>query len=221
MRLQVLPTGDVEVVVPRGQDPAAALEFVESRRDWIERTRTRIGEQYHRRQEACSTFPDTLELRALGESWYLDCVEQALQRARLDVFPGRRLRFRGDLCSPADCHRLLRNWIRSKARLHLPDQLQRVAADIGLSYRKVTIRAQRRRWGSCSDRGDISLNCKLLFLPSELVDYLLVHELCHTRHLDHSSAFWGLVEKKLSGYRELDRRLRRAGELVPAWFSCE
>jgi predicted metal-dependent hydrolase len=75
----------------------------------------------------------------------------------------------------------------------------------------------RARWGSCSRERVISLNARLLLLSPPLVDYVLVHELCHTRELNHSRKFWRLVALHCPGYLRLRADLRRAGTLLPAW----
>jgi predicted metal-dependent hydrolase len=82
---------------------------------------------------------------------------------------------------------------------------------------RVSIRCQRTRWGSCSTRGTVSLNCSLVFLRSEVVRYLFVHELAHTRHMNHSAHFWRLVEKIEPDYRRLDRELLAGWRTVPGW----
>jgi predicted metal-dependent hydrolase len=100
--------------------------------------------------------------------------------------------------------------------------LKRVSNETGLSYSSVAIRQQKTRWGSCSSRRLISLNARLLFLPADLVTYVLVHELCHTKHLNHSSRFWRLLESYLPDYRQLDRQLRMGDRYMPGWLvaSC-
>ena len=87
-----------------------------------------------------------------------------------------------------------------------------------LFFARVAVRGQRSVWGSCSSRGTVSLNWKLLFLRPALVDYVLVHELAHTRHLDHSSAFWRLLVSLEPSARALDAELRSAGRFVPHWL---
>ncbi len=112
----------------------------------------------------------------------------------------------------------LRRCIRRRARRCLPPLLEQVSQRSGLSFNRVSIRSQKTRWGSCSNRGNISLNDQLLFLPAATVDYLMVHELCHTRHLNHSSAFWALVQTHCPGYRAHETLLRKSRNLVPDWF---
>ena len=123
----------------------------------------------------------------------------------------------------AACQRALKRWLSRKAAEHLIHWLKRVSDQTGLNYATTSIRHQQTRWGSCSSRRSISLNARLLFLPPELVTYVLVHELCHTKHLNHSPKFWRLVEFYLPDYRQFDRQLRDGGRYMPGWLtaSCD
>lgn len=76
-------------------------------------------------------------------------------------------------------------------------------------FNKITIRNQRTRWGSCSKKSNLSFNYKIALLPRELADYIIVHELCHLKELNHSQKFWDLVGKALPEYRRLKRELRK------------
>lgn len=102
----------------------------------------------------------------------------------------------------------LERWYRKQASIHLPARLNQLAANLGVYPTKVTIRGQKSRWGSCSSRGHISLNWKLMVLHPELVDYVLIHELCHLRHMNHSPRFWAMVESAMPDYQVCRRRLR-------------
>ncbi|MCP4875885.1 MAG: M48 family metallopeptidase [Gammaproteobacteria bacterium] len=114
--------------------------------------------------------------------------------------------------------RELRQWIRRKARASLPGMLRQVSSNTGLEFNKLSIRSQKTRWGSCSARGNINLNDQLLFLPRSSVEYLMIHELCHTRHLNHSKAYWSLVEQHCTDYRAHEDLLSASRDRVPDWF---
>jgi predicted metal-dependent hydrolase len=86
--------------------------------------------------------------------------------------------------------------------------LERFNQHYKLSYKKITIRNQKSRWGSCSHNGNMSFNYKIVFLQPELQDYIIVHELCHIKELNHSKNFWNLVGEKISNYRELRMKLK-------------
>jgi predicted metal-dependent hydrolase len=92
---------------------------------------------------------------------------------------------------------------------------------LGLVFQRVLIRRQRTRWGSCSNRGTISLNCCLLFQPPQAVRYLLIHELVHTVHMNHSQRFWERVARHCPQFHSLDRQLRAGWRQVPSWVFAD
>ena len=96
----------------------------------------------------------------------------------------------------------------------LPERLRRWAALLGVTYSRVTVRNQKSRWGSCSAQGNLSFNCLLALAPPEVLDYVVVHELCHRKHMDHSPAFWAEVAKVLPGYDAQRRWLRAQGQVL-------
>ena len=100
--------------------------------------------------------------------------------------------------------------LRAEAKATLPERVAELAARCGLKYGRVTIRAARTKWGSCTARGDISLSLYLMTLPEHLRDYIIIHELCHTVHHNHSPRFHSLVNELTGGReRELARELRQ------------
>ena len=101
--------------------------------------------------------------------------------------------------------------LRAKAATELPPQLLALAALHGLTVARVTIRNQRSRWGSCSARGHITLNFRLMLMPAEVREYILIHELMHLRQANHSRRFWRLVEAACPGFRDAERWLKKHG----------
>lgn len=112
----------------------------------------------------------------------------------------------------------LRNWVRQKAWFHLPPLLDQLARQTTLNYKKISIRSQKTRWGSCSSSGTISVNDQLLFLPRDTAAYLMIHELCHTQHMNHSQNFWSLVEQHCPDFRDHEAILNQAKRNIPEWF---
>ena len=92
--------------------------------------------------------------------------------------------------------------LAQRAKAELPQRVSHFAPLVGADYGKITIRSQRSRWGSCSARGNLNFNCLLMLCPQEVRDYIVVHELCHRKHMDHSKAFWAEVERVFPNYRE-------------------
>lgn len=101
--------------------------------------------------------------------------------------------------------------LAEKALEYIPKRVSYFAKQIGVTYGKITIRNQKTRWGSCSSKGNLNFNCLLMLTPPEVIDYVVVHELCHRKEMNHSGAFWAEVEKVLSGYKEQVKWLKENG----------
>lgn len=97
---------------------------------------------------------------------------------------------------------------REAARALVHERLQTLNAHYNFSYGRVAVRDQRSRWGSCSEKRNLNFNYRLLFLPPHLVDYVIVHELCHLQEFNHGPAFWKLVEELVPAHHEARRELR-------------
>lgn len=245
VRLVLRPGRGLEVVLPRGADPARVPELLAARRDWIARTAERMRSRGLDPVPTIPELPERVELRAEGRVWTVHPVPTGRGSAASPapsassaapssppLSPGRvrvvenadRLLLRGaapaghDAAPDAEAGlAALRAWLRGRARVWLPARLAEVSERIGIDYASVRLAAQRTRWGSCSARGVVSLNVTLLFLPPELVEQVLVHELCHRRHLDHSPRFWALVAELAPEARARETALREAGAYVPVW----
>jgi len=101
-----------------------------------------------------------------------------------------------------------------QAAAALPGRVRYFADIIGVSYGRITIRNQTSRWGSCSSKGNLNFNCLLMLLPAEITDYVIVHELCHRRQMNHSRDFWNEVGRVLPDYREREAWLKKNGGAV-------
>ena len=104
----------------------------------------------------------------------------------------------------------IRSFIK-KAKEIIPNKVEFYAEKIGVTYNRITIRCQRTRWGSCSSKGNLNFNCLLVLLPDEIIDSVIVHELCHRKHMNHSAKFYEEVEKVFPEYRKCHEWLNRNG----------
>jgi predicted metal-dependent hydrolase len=200
--------GRVEIVVPVGVNAHTVRDFVQRFTPWIDR-----------KVAAMRTFaapsepvPATVEFALTQEKFAVDWRRE----------PKRGLEQTSDrivVRAPDErgARALLQRWLKRAAYERLAPRLLQLAGDLNYSVARVSIRCQRTRWGSCSTRGTVSLNCSLLFLTLEVVRYLFIHELAHTKHMNHSANFWRLVEKIEPDYRRLDRDLLAGWRTVPAW----
>ena len=103
----------------------------------------------------------------------------------------------------------------------IPERAAYFAPIVGVTYGRITIRCQKTRWGSCSAKGNLNFNCLLMLAPTEVLDYVVVHELCHRKEMNHSKAFWKEVEKILPEYREAVRWLKENGGELMRRSKCE
>ena len=212
LAVRILPGGFVEIVVPRGTRPRTIEQFVSRHRRWIERTL-----EIYRPADAAATdgLPDRIHFPAAGRSYELRYVRSP-GPAQLRIEDGWIL-----LSGPLERTVLLRHALQRlmmrESHAVLAPWLAELSAATGLRYGRIQIRRQRTRWGSCSRNGTISLNACLLFQPAPVVNYLLIHELAHTRHMNHSRRFWRLVEQLEPRWRELDAELTRGWREVPSW----
>ena len=200
--------GRVEIVVPRGVPVGTVRAFVSRNTGWIDRKIVEMGA----RSSPVPVVPESVAFAATGESFEIRWTPAERRRLRHGTnavqLEGRDV--------PAALG-LLRDWLVQAARRRLVPQIWELSRELGLTMTGATIRRQRTRWGSCSCRGRISLNCSLLFMPAPVVRYLMVHELSHLQHLNHSGAFWRTVESHEPDYRRLDQALTAGWRAVPDW----
>ena len=131
----------------------------------------------------------------------------ARQRAKLDEV--HRAASDAGALTEADIKELA-----ERMRKVLPQKLARIADSMGVGYERVSVRCQRSKWGSCTAEGNLNFNCLLMLAPEEVLDYVLIHELCHRRHMDHSKEFWADVERLDRDYREHKKWLRENGAVL-------
>ncbi len=97
---------------------------------------------------------------------------------------------------------------------YIPLRVREIAKKMGVTFGNITIRNQKTRWGSCSAKGNLNFNCLLMLTPPEVVDYVIIHELCHRIHMNHSPAFWREVEKYDPGYRDKKKWMKEHGRVL-------
>ncbi len=193
--LRVRRDGVLRLTVPYGAAISGALTFAEQQGPWIERERARQDRRAAPWRDGASVFFRGSEerLRVDGAHVLLGHERIAMTAATIDL--------RGSVESHC----------RALAARELPPRCLELAGHHGVRIDRVVVRNQRSRWGSCSPKGVIALNWRLVQMPPAGSDYVLLHELMHMRHHNHSRRFWREVEKVCPTWKDSERWLRKHG----------
>ena len=218
-RLKMSARGGLVVVVPEGFDAGRIPSVVAAKRAWIRRNEERFRDQAKFLvPQPPGVRPERISLRAIGEEWSVNYRLTSRRSVTAAERPGRCLLVYGNVDSEQAVRHALRRWLSRRTRAHLAPWLETLSRDRRLAFGGVAVRSQRTRWASCSPKGTISLNMRLMFLPTHLVRYALLHELVHTLEMNHSRRYWALLASFEPNYRALDEELRVAWRLVPDWM---
>jgi predicted metal-dependent hydrolase len=217
LRVRVSVRDGLVVTAPSGLERGRVLQLVKGKAQWIADRLTQFDAVRHLVIKSSPVRPQAFDLPAIAESWRVEyrATRTRTVGARSDQ-PGRIIVL-GAIDDVERCQAALRRWLARRAKQVLSPWLDSLSKTTGLHYSDATVKTQRTRWGSCSAEGRISLNCKLLFLPRDSVRYVLTHELCHTRELNHTVQFWALLRFHEPSAEVLHAGMRDAWRQVPAW----
>jgi hypothetical protein len=199
LSLQLYQDGSLRVAAPRYARLADIRGFIAARLDWIERKRRQMQALA---PHSPRTFADGMVLPLLGQEIILRQQPETPVTARRQdnelLVP---------LAPPARTRALVEAWYRREAHAHVTRRVAHFAPLVGRAPARISIRGQRTRWGSCSARGTVSINWRLMQGHAQLMDYVVVHELCHLLQANHSPAFWQEVGRVLPGHGALRKEL--------------
>jgi predicted metal-dependent hydrolase len=194
LRLQINPSTGLEVILPYRCKIEEAERFIYKKREWIFKHLSTV-----KLKEEFSYFGQKIEVQ---------------QRFNLFITK-HKISFSKHILnaeSPAGSLETLENiynvWLKHLAKKYLTERIEKLARKYNFIFKQVRIRNQKTRWGSCSTKGSISLNYKLMRYRKEVIDYVIIHELCHLKEMNHSKKFWKLVEEIIPDYKNLKKELR-------------
>jgi len=199
--LGLRPDGAARLVIPRRGTEAEGIRFLERSEAWLLK---RLA-QWRSRSEIRQPWVEGVRFLFRGE-------ETVLRVETADI--GLRLCF-SDQSIPVphalpDYRDVVLGHLRRMAECELPVRTRELALFHGITVHRVTVRAQKTRWGSCSARGTISLNWRLIQAPPNVADYLIIHELMHRREMNHSARYWKLVAQAFPDYRSAEQWLKKS-----------
>ena len=214
--LKVSRRSGLEVVVPNGFDHQLVPEILSSRSTWID-------SQLERFESLPGRFeldwpPQALTLEAPGITFSVNYSETDDNKLHLSH---QHDHIEVSMPAAADDEHLVQlfvRWLKGYARPHFSSVAKLLSDESGLQYKKLVVRGQKTRWGSYSSRGTLSLNYKLLFLPEHLLRHVILHELSHSVHMNHSEEFWSLLATLDENCSLNDKQLSEAWKYLPAWL---
>jgi predicted metal-dependent hydrolase len=193
---------DVRVSIPAWTPFAAGFKFALERQDWL-----------HKHQPARPMpYEEGMRIGKAHRLYFIRSPGTTKPSVRVTAIKVR-ITHPADL-PPTDravqaaAERGAKKALQAEAAILLPQRLRDLAEKLGYSYRSVSVKQLKTRWGSCDNNRDITLNYYLMQVPWHLIDYVLVHELTHTEHLNHSEAFWARFERAMPGAREIRKQLK-------------
>ncbi len=209
LAIQVEAPGRVQVLAPLGLEEADLLEAVRSKAPWI------VGKLYDFRHVHPVLPPKEYtsgeSFLYLGRSYTLEVMPTGhLKKPYVRLYQGKFWVHTFSKEAPI-VREALRGWYREKAVEQIAERVRFFAPKIGVQPGQIRVKEQRRIWGSCSAKGNLNFNWKTVMAPSPVLNYIIVHELCHLKHHNHSRKFWDLVYSIMPDYKERKEWLKRYG----------
>ena len=214
LSIKVFPRGRVEVVVPKRTRPTDVRDFVEAHRDWIKNARAKFAAEHPPEPFA---LPSSVKLPGIERTFCVRYERDDGSRTVRYRVSGNTLILAGATRDESKCVTALKRWLMALAKKEYLPRLRALSALTTNAFRKMHVRGQKTCWGSHSSTGTISLNFCLMFLDPQHLRYVMIHELCHARHMNHSQRFWRLVGSFEPDFRRLDKDLNSCWKRIPTW----
>ena len=195
LRLQIKNGKELELIVPRGYELKEAESFLIKKADWI-RKHLKSGEE------------QKTKFMLLGKEIKISQSYRFFIKRHRVGFKENELKIISPSDSPDDIEKIYETWLKHYSKSYIPERAKELAGSLGFAVKKITVRSQKTRWGSASTRGSLSFNFRLMRFRKEVIDYVIIHELCHFKEMNHSKKFWSLVEKYCPDYKALRHELK-------------
>ena len=218
LRLEITAREGLTVIAPKGLDERQVVKLVSGKRDWVAAKLDQLEEvRRHLLDNKASTHPEAFNLPALAEAWRVEYRTTKGKTVGARTNQQGQILVYGAVIDDDRCKAALHRWLARRAKETLTPWLESLATKNRLSFKRVVIKNQCTHWGSCSADNVISLNSKLLFLPSKLVGYVLIHELCHTLECNYTNRFWIHLQQYEPETNLLHREMQDAWKSIPVW----
>lgn len=222
LRMRFSEDKGLVVTQPAGVCEHVLADWIDSKRNWISKAAAEIAAKQNQRQQGSSPErPGIITLPPINEVIRVKYIQTASPQIAADYDDEGLLTLQGATDNTPFCLHVLQQWTQGYAKYPLGVLLQQLAQETGFSYNSYRVKAQKTRWGSCSTRGNINLNYKLLLMPAEWARYTMLHELCHTQEMNHSKRFWALMEQHMPEYKRVHQAMKTADAALPDWVNYQ
>jgi len=205
--IEIQPCGQVIVRAPQRAAMRDILYFIQEKTHWIEKILLQLKNKPVFQTE--KQFVEGESFLFLGKHYSLKIVQDYhMQPLYFDEY----FNIQADALPHAK--QIFTNWYKEKAQILFQERIDYYAPLLSVIYTKMRLSNAKKRWGSCSIKGYINLNWRLMMAPLSVIDYVVVHELAHLKEMNHSSRFWQIVENVLPDYKQERRWLRKYGEML-------
>lgn len=209
MTLSVRPFRPVRLSIPYSLSYASAASFINEKKDWIIHSKEKISKTENKRR----VFNIKSEFKTKERKLRFEQSQNDTDQIRITKNSIIVIFSNVNTVENKDMQDFIRKGItealRIEAKGYLPNRTDKLAQNYELKYNKLTVRNAKTRWGSCSGTNNISLNVQLMRLPDHLIDYVILHELCHTKEKNHGKGFWSLLDKITENAKGLDKELKQ------------
>lgn len=196
--------GVLTVMLPLNGTQKDAERLIQKHREWLDNKLNDQSERSRLPQE----FVDGESFSLLGKRCTLRVVEISTEYKQPELGDGELIVYIAESMNRADAQRLFLRYIYDFCEKRVRQAFDIYSPQLGLSPRRITLKQMTSRWGSCSSNGNISINVGVICFEQECIDYVVIHELCHLKHMDHSAAFWKLVSTCCPDYKRLRERMK-------------
>ncbi|MBT6068867.1 M48 family metallopeptidase [Candidatus Peregrinibacteria bacterium] len=224
LRLRLDQSKRLYISAPRFMSTRRIVEFLEEKQHWLKRNLEKIEEKNKETAASSKQFRDGEVFNLLGEKYHLDlrftqrkypkayfeCTEAGNNMLILELHEDTAFRELAEIGRET-----IEKLYRKYAKEHFTQRLEELNAEYyGFKYGDIRVKNQRTRFGSCSSKRNLNFNWRVIMAPRKIVDYLLIHELCHTKEMNHSKKFWDLVEHACPNYKAHRTWLKKRGHVL-------
>lgn len=220
MRMQLSVDKGLVVTQPIGVCEHVLHDWIASQSAWLSEKLDQLQQMPTLNQHGLPALPQHMVLPILDQTLHIDYIKTPSRQIVTD-YTDDQLTLSGTVDNQAFCLYVLQQWLHGYAKDTLRKALDNLARETGFRYNQCRIKNQKTRWGSCSAKGNINLNYKLLLMPKHWARYTLIHELCHTVELNHSKKFWAQVQTFVPDYPSIHKEMQQAQQTLPAWVNYD